>query len=76
MQKANAEFLRLEKSLEKKGLQPPEFEFISRKGFLQNNIDDLATQKSRISTIFVGKRMLDYRLSEVKDLHTPLYFIE
>jgi NhaP-type Na+/H+ or K+/H+ antiporter len=51
------------------------FSFISRKGFLQDNIQQLSDLDSSVVAIFVGKKMLDYRLDEIKELRVPLYFI-
>jgi hypothetical protein len=51
--------------------------FVSRKGLLQTNITELADDPhSRVTAIFVGKKMLDYRLSEIKSLHIPLRFMD
>lgn len=51
--------------------------FVSRKWLLQNNITELADDPhSRVTAIFVGKKMLDYRLSEIKNLHIPLRFMD
>lgn len=51
--------------------------FVSRKWLLQTNITELADDpNSRVTAIFVGKKMLDYRLSEIKSLHIPLRFMD
>ena len=51
--------------------------FVSRKWLLQTNITELADNKnSRVAAIFVGKKMLDYRLSEIKNLQIPLRFMD
>ncbi len=53
------------------------FKFISRKGLLQDNIDFIANQaESSIATIFAGKKILDYHLSEIKQLSIPIKFID
>ncbi len=54
-----------------------QFHFTSRKGLLQNNITELAEKEySHIVAIFVGKKMLDYRLEEIKKLTIPLRFVD
>lgn len=51
------------------------FSAVSRQGLLQDNIELLAKEEANITTVFVGRAMLDYRLSEIKRLGLPLYFI-
>lgn len=51
------------------------FSCVSRQGLLQDNIELLAKEEANITTVFVGKAMLDYRLSEIKQLGLPFYFI-
>jgi NhaP-type Na+/H+ or K+/H+ antiporter len=53
-----------------------EFSVLSRRGFLQTNIKALAEKDTSVTAIFVGHKMLDFRLKEIKKLHTPLYFME
>ena len=69
---ARAEF---KKSKEFLGAENIIFSFISRKGFLQDNIQQLSDKDSSVVAIFVGKKMLDYRLDEIRELRVPLYFI-
>jgi NhaP-type Na+/H+ or K+/H+ antiporter len=52
------------------------FTLISRQGFLQDSIDHIAKEHGEKVIIFIGKKMLDYRLKEVKNLGAPLYFME
>lgn len=59
------------------GLPPIECAFISRTGFLQENINEISSDpKTNVVAIFVGRKMLDYRLGEIKRLAVPLYFME
>lgn len=51
------------------------FAFVSRRGFLQDNIKELSARDESVIAIFVGKKMLDFRLDEIKELRVPLYFI-
>ncbi len=54
-----------------------QFTFISQKGFLQKNISKLAEERdSSTVAIFVGRKMLDFRMEEIKHLHVPLYFLD
>ena len=56
------------------GKQCPAFEFIGRKGLLQDNIESLLKTRS-IAMVFIGMGMLDYRLEEVKRLRVPFLFL-
>ncbi len=53
-----------------------DFEYIARTGFLQDNINDVAQHDEHVTAIFVGRKVLDFRLEEVKKLCVPLYFID
>lgn len=54
-----------------------EFEFISRKGLLQDNISFIAEQtNNNVTTIFTGKKLLDYHLEEIKQFSVPIRFID
>ncbi len=61
---------------EEAGEVPIEFEFVSRKGFLQDNIDEIARKQGDVSAIFVGRKVLDYKLEEIKRVRVPLVFID
>ncbi len=58
------------------GKKPMEMEYMSRKGFLQDNIKELSKEHASITAIFVGKRLLDFRLEQVKELQVPLFFLD
>lgn len=53
-----------------------EFEFIVERGYLSNNIRRYAKTHSNISIIFAGKRMIDFRAEEIKNLEIPIFFID
>ncbi len=53
-----------------------DFEYVPRTGFLQDNIDDVAQHDAHVTAIFVGRKLLDFRLDQVKKLSVPLYFID
>lgn len=72
---AKKEFRKHAEEGKKLGLAMPEFVIVSRKGLLQENIDELA-KNDAVTAIFVGSKMLDYRLSEIKKLGVPLYFMD
>lgn len=52
------------------------YRFISRKGSLTDNINDISQTDHRIISIFVGKKMLDFYPQEIKDLSIPFNFID
>lgn len=71
--------LAFKKINEKRGvssLKPLDLEYVSRKGFLQDNIKELSKEEASITAIFVGKRVLDFRLEQVKELQVPLFFLD
>jgi len=74
--KAEKAFSEMKGKNRKNGLTEIEFQFISRKGSLHENIDNIAKTNHKISTIFVGNKMLDYRLQEIKQLQIPFYFMD
>ncbi len=74
--KANAEFLKLNKALKQNNETEIDFKFLSRTGFLQDNIESIAGGDNLVTTIFVGHKMLDYRLNIIKKLSVPLYFLD
>lgn len=51
-------------------------ELVANKGFLQENIDHLAETEKDLAVIFIGKRVLDFRLTEIKQLPVPFYFLD
>ncbi len=73
---AHTEFKKINSARESLGLEKIDFRYLSRKGFLQKNIDELAKAEENVSVIFVGRKVLDFRLDEIKELHVPLYFID
>jgi NhaP-type Na+/H+ or K+/H+ antiporter len=50
------------------------FELLDRPGPLQDNIQALVEQ-DEVAIIFVGDKMLDYRLDDVKKLRVPFVFV-
>lgn len=52
------------------------FEIHSTKGTLHNNIKRYIEAHDNISIIFAGKRMLDFRSKEIKNLPVPFFFID
>lgn len=54
-----------------------EYEFISRKGLLEDNIQFISDIKDTpVVTIFAGKKILDYHLNEIKQLSIPIKFVD
>lgn len=54
--------------------EPIHFEFLGCPGTLQDNIEQLIANDD-VSIIFVGTRMLDYRIEDVKRLRVPFVFL-
>ncbi len=73
---AEGEFARINKERDLRKKLPMKFSYISRQGFLQNNIDEIAKSSNSVTTIFAGKRVLDFRLSEIKQLAVPIFFLD
>lgn len=74
--RAEGEFARINRERDLRHKLPMKFLYVSRQGFLQENIDELAKENKSATVIFAGKQVLDYRLSEIKNLSVPFYFIE
>lgn len=72
--RANDLFKSVNKQLEADGRKPITFEFLCGPGLLQENIESLIAEGD-VSIIFVGSKMLDYRLEDVKRLNVPFYFM-
>ncbi|PKL37129.1 hypothetical protein CVV38_04580 [Candidatus Peregrinibacteria bacterium HGW-Peregrinibacteria-1] len=63
--------------LMKQGKKAVDFKAVIRTGFLQDNIEELISLKGdTISTLFVGRKALDYRLNQLKGLNVPLSFLD
>jgi hypothetical protein len=75
-EEAEEEFKKINADRENKGRKPFQFSYISRKGFLQRNIEDIAKTHSNLALAFVGRKVLDYRLPEIRQLSVPLYFLD
>ena len=56
------------------GKKEMNFEFLCGPGLLQDNIEKMIAEGD-VSIIFVGSKMLDYRMSDVKRLNVPFYFM-
>jgi NhaP-type Na+/H+ or K+/H+ antiporter len=50
------------------------FEFIGRPGLLHDNIEAMVAE-GNVSIVFVGSKMLDYRMEDVKRLQVPFVFL-
>lgn len=60
----------------KKKEKPIEFEFVAEKGLLEENINHYVNAHTNISIVFAGKKMLDFRPHQIKELSVPLFFID
>lgn len=52
------------------------YRFISRKGSLTDNIQEMSDSDHHLVSIFVGKKMLDFYPQEIKELSIPFYFMD
>lgn len=68
-------FKAINKRLSQEGKKGINFEFLCGPGLLQDNIEALI-ESGDVSIIFVGTKMLDYRLEDVKRLNTPFFFMQ
>lgn len=75
-QQAEAEFAKINESRRRSGEDEIDFTYASRTGFLQQNIDELAKEGEGPAAIFVGKKILDYRLQDIKNLSLPFCFLD
>lgn len=73
-QQATDLFVRIAKNRSAENKPAIHFEFLGRPGSLQDNIEALVGQDD-VSIIFVGTKMLDYRLEDVKRLRVPFVFL-
>ncbi|MDB4978190.1 MAG: hypothetical protein JWM56_376 [Candidatus Peribacteria bacterium] len=67
-------FAATNKKLLKHGKKELKFELRMEEGLLEDNLKKLLA-KENVSVVFVGMKMLDYRLSEIKKLKTAFYFM-
>lgn len=73
--RANEVFKDINVELLHKGQHELTFEILAGKGTLQDNIEALI-ETGDVAIIFVGAKMLDYRMEDVKRLNVPFYFME
>lgn len=73
---ANELFTNINERLVREGGKKIAFTFVSRTGLLQDNIEQLLAENDKVSIVFVGRKMLDYRLQDVKRLNVPFVFVE
>lgn len=67
-------FRQFNQELNAEGHRDMTFEFLCGPGLLQDNIESLIAEGD-VSIIFVGSKMLDYRMEDVKRLSVPFYFM-
>ncbi len=72
---ADVRFKSINNRLSGENIKELNFKFLGRPGTLEENIESLVEQ-GNISIIFVGSKMLDYRLENVKQLKVPFIFIK
>lgn len=74
-QQANRMMVRLNDKLIRQDRDPRLFDIVISEGLLQDNIDHIAKDHDDVIAIFVGRKMLDYKLDQIKKLTVPLYFM-
>lgn len=67
-------FQKVNKGREKSGEKKLRFEFLGHPGPLEDNIKKLV-RDDEVAIVFVGEKMLDYRLQDVKRLRVPFIFL-
>lgn len=72
---AKVRFKSINDRLSGENRQELNFSFLGRPGKLEENIETLI-EKDEIAIIFVGAKMLDYRLKDVKRLQVPFIFLK
>jgi cell volume regulation protein A len=73
---AEGEFAKINRERDLRHKWPMKLVYASREGLLQDNIDGLVKENKKITAVFTGKKMLDYHLTEVKQVSVPFYFID
>lgn len=66
---------RLNNKLARHGKPARHFEVMVSEGLLQENIDRISKEQDNVIAIFVGRKMLDYKLDQIKKLAVPLHFL-
>lgn len=74
-QQAETMMARLNTKLVREGQRERKFEVTISQGLLQEKIDLISRKQANIIAIFVGRKMLDFNLEQVKSLSVPLYFL-
>ena len=72
---AEVRFNSINDRLTSENKHPINFQFLGLPGKLEENIEKLV-KDNEISIIFIGSKMLDYRLEKVKSLKVPFIFID
>ncbi len=71
---AKNKFKDINKKLTEEGEKALHFSVLGRPGKLEDNIKELVGD-DQVAIVFVGVKMLDFRVSEVKELAVPFYFM-
>ncbi len=73
-ERAEELFEELNKYFRRRDDRELDFELLCKEGLLQDNLRELIEERD-VRVVFVGMKMLDYRLNEIKKLDAPFYFI-
>jgi len=66
---------KLNDKLARHGQAAIHFDIMISEGLLQDKIDRISREQDNIIAIFVGRKMLDYKLDEIKKMSVPLHFL-
>jgi cell volume regulation protein A len=71
---AMKQFRMINTRLVNEGKRELTFEFLGGPGLLQDHIESLV-QSGDVSIVFVGTKMLDFRIDDIKRMQVPFYFM-
>lgn len=72
---AEVRFKSINSRLSNENRNEMDFKFLGRPGKLEENIESLLTA-DEVAIVFVGSKMLDYRIKDVKRLQVPFVFLK
>lgn len=72
---ADVRFKSINNRLSNENRKEMNFKFLGRPGKLEENIESLLSA-DEVAIVFVGSKMLDYRIKDVKRLQVPFVFLK
>lgn len=58
------------------GLPEVNLSVVHHRGLLEDNVAKLSNEEKNLSVIFVGRRVLDFRLEHFKNMNIPIHFLD